>query len=154
MVLGKTRVASVLLVAAALALQPSSARSSPEDDARAAFEAYVRLGHQYDPAAADFYSDDATIRNLRRYPTGQTRELGMTGKQYKDLIRAAMPMARARGDKSDYRDCTYRADGGAVRVHCERYSRLKGYASPYRALLKRAPSGEWLIHDEYSESRP
>ncbi len=48
----------------------------------------------------------------------------------------------------------YRADGEAVRVECPRYSHLKKYTRPYRALMRRSAAGAWHIHDEYSESQP
>lgn len=142
-----------LLVVASLS-RSAAADPAVEASARAAFEAHVALGHEYDAAAADFYADDATIRNLRRDSAGRTRELGLTGSQYKELIRKAMPLAKARGDKSDYRQCIYKAEGEVVRVDCQRYSHLKLYTSPYRAVLKKGPAGVWLVDDEYSESQP
>ena len=114
------------------------AQPAPEVSARAAFEANLRLAEQYDPAAAELYADEATIRNVRRYPNGQARELSLAGRQYKEMIRSAMPLAKARNDRSDYENCTYRADGEAVRVECQRYSHLKNYTSPYRAVLRPA----------------
>jgi hypothetical protein len=150
------RTACVLaILLAGLALSPpATADPDAEAAARAAFEANIARGHRYDSAAAEFYADEATIRNVRRYPTGQAREMMLTGTQYKELIRTAMPAAKARGDRSDYRSCRYTVAGEAVRVECERYSHLKQYTSPYRALLKKAPSGAWLVYDEDSESRP
>ena len=125
-----------------------------EDPARLLFEQYVALGHAYDASLADLYADDAFIKNKRTYPTGEVRELTMPAMKYKALIRQAMPLARARGDRSTFSDVRYAAEGSRVRIRASRFSELKQYASPVSLLVGPSSSGKWLIYEEVSESRP
>ncbi|MFP3939740.1 MAG: hypothetical protein ACLF0P_05485 [Thermoanaerobaculia bacterium] len=123
--------------------------------AKALFEAYVELEHAFDPAVADLYADDAVIKNKRRYPTGQVRELELVGSQYKALIRQAMPLAKARGDRSTYSNVTYNLnDDGSVDIKASRYSELKDYTSPLRLTVAPDDEGRWRIIVEISESQP
>ena len=103
---------------------------------------------------ADLYADDAVIRNKRRYPTGEVRELVFPAPKYKSLIRQAMPLAKSRGDRSTYSQCTYEPQDGRVRITCARYSELKKFTSPYTFVIGPDRSGAWQIWEELSESRP
>jgi hypothetical protein len=118
------------------------------------FSKYVALERAFDPAVADLYSDDALIRNRRSYPTGEVRELTMPAPQYKELIRKAMPLAKARGDTSEYSSCAYKVEPRGVRVACQRFSNLKKYSSPISLLVGPTSEGKWRILEELSESRP
>ena len=124
------------------------------EHARALFERYVSLGHAFDPAVADLYSDSAVIRNKRFYPTGQERVLTMPAPQYKALIRQAMPLAKARGDMSTYSEVKYTVERAGVRITATRFSELKRYSSPITLLVGPAEGEAWLILEEFSESRP
>lgn len=124
------------------------------EQAQALFKRYVALEQAFDPAAADLYSDAAVIRNTRIYPTGEVRELSFPARDFKALIRQAMPLAKARGDRNTYSNCTYEGVGDRVRITCSRYSELKKYTSPLTLLVGSAPTGTWLIFEELSESRP
>ena len=133
---------------------PWAAESAEVQRAKALFKRYVDLEHAYDVAVADLYSDDAVIKNKRTYPTGQVRELSMPAPKYKELIRLAMPLAKARGDRSTYSDCKYEATGQDVRITCSRYSELKKYSSPLTLVVGPRSEGEWVIVEELSESQP
>jgi hypothetical protein len=122
--------------------------------ARAVFERYASLEAAFDPAVADLYSDAAVIKNKRTYPTGQVRELTMPAAQYKALIRESMPLARQRGDYSVYSETTFSNEGRNIRITATRYSVLKKYKSPLSLLIGPSASGDWLILEELSESRP
>lgn len=124
------------------------------DAAKQLFEQYVALGHAYDSTVADLYSDDAVIKNKRTYPTGEVRELTMPAGNYKTLMRQAMPLAKARGDRSTYSDVKYTAEGSRVRIEATRFSELKKYTSPISLLVGPSATGTWLIYEEISESRP
>jgi hypothetical protein len=100
------------------------------------------------------YSDAAIIKNKRTYPGGQVRELSMPAPQYKELIRQAMPLAKARGDRNTYSECKYEEAAERVRIACQRYSELKKYTSPLVLVVGPAPGGDWLIFEELSESQP
>ncbi len=132
---------------------PAAIGSSIEK-AKAFFEKYVDLGRGYDLGVADLYSDDAVIKNKRTYPTGEVREMSLTGRQIKELIRQVMPMAKARGDRSSFSDCRYQEDEGRVRITCRRYSEMKKYAVPHSLLVGPNAGGVWLIFEEIGESRP
>ena len=103
------RIATVVLLACG-ALQagtlPAADAPPPAapalEKARALFKAYADEEGRFDPAVADLYADDAVIRNKRTYPDGQVREMTLPAPKYKELIRAAMPLARERGDTSRY----------------------------------------------------
>jgi hypothetical protein len=131
-----------------------AAADSALDKAKQLFGRYVALEHAFDPAVADLYSDDAVIRNKRTYPTGQVRELTVPATQYKQLLRASMPFAKARGDTSAYSDVRYLEEGHRVRITATRFSNLKKYSSPISLLVGPSDAGRWLIYEELSESQP
>jgi hypothetical protein len=127
--------------------------STAVSQAKTFFEKYQALEREFDPTVADLYSDEAIIRNKRTYPTGQVRELTMPAPKYKALIRAAIPLARERGDTNTYSACTYSPEGSRVRIKCQRFSDLKKYTSALSLLVGPSADG-WLIFEESSESRP
>lgn len=151
---GRCMMAVLILWSAPLVDSAAAGESTAIEKAKALFKRYVDLEHAYDTAAADLYSDDAVIKNKRTYPTGQVRELSVPAPQYKELIRQAMPLAKARGDRSTYSDCKYEEVGERVRITCNRYSELKKYTSPLTLLVGAGANGEWLILEELSESQP
>jgi hypothetical protein len=122
--------------------------------AKQLFGRYVALEHAFDPTVADLYSDDAVIRNKRTYPTGQVRQLTIPAPKYKELLRASMPLAKARGDTSTYSDVRYVEEGKHVRIAATRFSNLKKYSSPISLLVGPSDAGGWLIYEELSESQP
>jgi hypothetical protein len=143
-----------LVVLAAMTFVALAPAQASETAARQLFERYVALGHAYDPSLADLYADDALIRNKRTYPTGEIRELTMPAAKYKALIRSAMPLAKARGDRNTFSDVSYAAEGDRVRIRASRFSELKKYTSPISLLVGPSANGTWLIYEEVSESRP
>jgi hypothetical protein len=145
--------ACVLLLLAVIFGGVASAPGS-EAVARQLFEQYIALGQAYDARLADLYADAAVIRNKRTYPTGEVRELTMPAPRYKTLIREAMPIAKARGDRNTFSNVRYTSEGARVRIHASRFSELKNYTSPISLLVGPSPTGTWLIYEEISESRP
>lgn len=124
-------------------------------EAKKLFDQYVSLEQAFDPAVADLYADEAVIQNRRRYPDGQEKTMSLPAPKYKALIRAAMPTAKARGDKNSYSDVKYApAERGGVRITAQRFSELKKYTSPLSLLVKADARGKWLIYEELSESQP
>lgn len=122
--------------------------------ARKVFADLVALSDAFDPALADLYDDNALIRNKRVYPDRTTRDLIIPANRYKGLIRAAMPLAKARGDRSTYSEVTYTPEAGRVRIAATRFSILKNYSSPISWLVGPNADGKWVIYEELSESRP
>lgn len=147
-----------LMLAIAVMASPAAADQHGQEaslaKAKELFGRYAALEHAFDPAVADLYADDAVIRNKRTYPTGEVRELTIPAPQYKQLARATMPLAKARGDVSTYSEVRYAVEGEGVRIRAHRFSELKRYDSPLSLLVKPSSSGSWLIHEELSESRP
>jgi hypothetical protein len=142
------------LIATALLFVSLGVAADPLQDAKSLFERYGALEAAFDPAVADLYADDALIKNKRTYPTGEVRELTMPAKQYKQLVRQSMPIAKARGDYSKYSDVTYAEEGSGVRIAAKRYSVLKQYSSPLSLLVTPDETGKWSIREELSESQP
>ena len=126
----------------------------PVDRAKALFARFVQLEQAYDPALADLYADDAVISSKRVYPNGEVKQQTFPPQQYKQLIRQALPLAKARGDRSTYSRCVYEPQGARVRITCYRYSELKNYTSPYTLVVGPGRADEWQIFEERSESRP
>ena len=141
----------------ALAIFAAPMRGVAEDSvakAKDLWERYVALERAFDPAAAELYSDDAKIQNTRTYSSGERRTLTFPTADYKKLIRAALPFAKARGDTNTYSDVKYTVEGERVRITSTRFSELKKYSSPLSLLVGPAPGGQWLIFEELSESKP
>lgn len=144
---------AIAFVAIALAVAPVFARDG-KGVAERLFADYQKRARAFDSASADLYCDSATIRNVRIHPDGQRRTLELSAPKYKDLIRAAMPLARARGDTNTYSDIRYSKEGSGIRITATRYSELKRYSSPISLLVGACNGGDWAILEELSESRP
>ena len=143
-----------ILFALAVAMLALSSYAGPATtDATKIFESYVDLERKFDPAVADLYSDDATIKNTRRFPDGTSRTMTLPTPKYKQLIKQFMPLAKERGDTNKYSDVAYKEEDGKVRVTATRYSDLKKYTSPLSLLIAKKDD-QWLIVEEISESRP
>jgi hypothetical protein len=121
--------------------------------ARELFNRYVDYEHAFDVAQCDLYAPDAVIKNVRIYPGGQQQVLSFKGAEYKRLLRAALPIAKAKNDFNQYSQVTYSREGSGVRIKCTRFSQLKQYSSPLEMYV--APVGStWQILSETSQSKP
>lgn len=139
-----------------LMLCPGAFAASDEElirDAKIFWDKYDQLEREFDSAAADLYADDALIKNVRRYPNGTSREMVIDAPKYKGLIRAAMGLAKARGDTNQYSNFAYTVENGRVRIKVTRYSNLKKYESPLELLVGPDQNGQWLVFEELSESQ-
>jgi hypothetical protein len=89
------RPAAVLLLILMAGVVPATAQTGSDPIAAATllFTKYVNLERGYWPAVGDLYADEAVIRNRRRYPNGEVRELTLTAAQYRALLEKAMPIA-------------------------------------------------------------
>jgi hypothetical protein len=136
----------------ALAQSPGETKNSNIAEAEALLKRFVALSDAFDSSVADLYSDSAVIKT-KRTSGGVTKELSLPAARYKDLIRSAMPVAKARGDRDTLSKCSFRPEGQGVRILCNRYSELKKYDSPLSFLVGAGPAGGWLIFEEMSETR-
>ena len=118
------------------------------------FTQYQARELAFDPAAADLYCDTAVIRNLRTEPDGRQRELELPAPKSKELIRLAMPLAKAKGDYNTYSDVAYSQEGSNVRITANRYSVLKQYSSRISLLVGACDDSDWAILEELSQSQP
>ena len=143
--------AAIIVVACVAQVAGAQSDITP---ARQLFQKYIALGNTFDPSLADLYSNDALIRNTRRYPNGQKRTIQIPAAKYKELIRSAVAVAKARGDKNRYSAVKYTREGGNVRISATRYSLMKKYSSPISLLVGADKEGEWQILEEISESIP
>lgn len=144
----------VVLLALLLASVAEAGKRARLKSGRAFFQKYIALEQAFDPSLIDLYAEEAVIKNMRKYPDGSVKELSLVGGAYKDMVRAAMPLAKARGEKSIYSDIRYVAEGAGIRITATRFSQLKKYASPFSLLIKRRPKKGWLIYEESSSSQP
>jgi hypothetical protein len=157
--MNKMRIGAAAILTAILQGQAFAQSNSGTDrervgTARALFDRYIALERAFEPAVADLYAPDALIRNRRKYPTGQVRELTIPATQYQELVRQAMPLAKAQNDTNRYSDCSYASEGKRVRIKCSRYSERKNYSSPIELLVGPSNTGAWLVFEELSESQP
>ena len=123
-------------------------------EGRRFFDRYISLGNSYNPSLATLYADSAAIKTIRRYPTGQIRSLELTGTQWKTLLQKAMPLAKAQGDRSEFKNVRLEAVGDDIRVKADRYSVRKCYWDRgYYMLVRRTAAGLRIV-EEYSETQP
>jgi hypothetical protein len=122
--------------------------------AKKVFAEYVSKYHDFDPTVADLYSDRALVQNKRTYPDGTVRELTLPAPQYKQLVRAAMPLAKSRNDRSQYNNPVFSEEPAGVRINITRFSALKNYTSPLSLLVGPDEAGKWLVLEEKSASIP
>ena len=122
--------------------------------AKKLFAEYVTKYHAFDQTVADLYSERAIVQNRRTYPDGTVRELTLPAPQYKQLVRASMPLARSRDDRSPYNNPVFTEEANGVRISISRFSALKNYTSPLSLLVGPDESGKWLVLEEKSASIP
>lgn len=137
-----------------LEVQASTPQDPHLEQAQKFFERYVSLEHAFDPAIADLYANDAYIQTTRHYPLGWPQKMVIPADQYKWMMRRTAPLARSRGDRNRYSDCTFTREGERVRIRCTRFSELKKYESPIEWLVGPGSDSQWLIFEEISETRP
>jgi hypothetical protein len=143
----------VLLATILIAASPTWA-SPPLDEARRFFARFVILETSFDSALVDLYSSDASIRVILRDPDTGVREIVIPGEKYQELLRAALPIAKQKGDTNEYSEVSYRMEGVRVRIDATRYSKLKQHSSPLSMLIGSDDGGRWWILEETSETRP
>ena len=145
----------ILLVAISAGLIATATRANDSVQLAQAFLAkYIERYHAFDPAVADLYSDDAVVQNTRTYPSGEVRKLAMPAPQYKAILRQTMPIAKQRGDRSQYTEPKFKQEGAAVRIQLTRYSELKKHTSPMVLVVAPDKSGQWVVVEEHTESVP
>jgi hypothetical protein len=132
----------------------STVLATESSDAKSLFARYQDMGRAFDPSVADLYCDSAVIRNVRTYPSGETKTLELPATKYKALVRSVMPLAKARGDVSTFSQVRFVAEGENTRITAARFSQLKNYTSPVSILVGPCEGSGLAILEELSESQP
>lgn len=123
-------------------------------EAQKLFKQYVDLEKAYDPLQADLYSAQAVIKDTRVYQDGQSKTLTWTGENYKQIIKAQLPVARSRNEQYAYSQINFTKEGANVRVRCMRALPARKYSSPLELLLSPAGKNGWKIIEENCQSQP
>lgn len=123
-----------------------------QTEAEALFAKYQAMERAFDPDVASLYCDSALIRNVRTSPDGQQRTLQLPATAYKNLIRNAMPLAKAKGDINTYSEVAYSKEGANTRIKATRYSEMKKYYSPISLLVGKC-GNDFGILEELSQSQ-
>ena len=143
---------TVTLLACFLIAIPAAAQD--QSQAESVFDQYQSKEKAFDASLADLYCDTAIMRNVRTYPDGQQRTLELPASKYKEVIRAAMPLAIAKGDYSTYSGVAFSPENDNIRITATRYSINKKYSSPISLLIGDCGSDTYGILEELSQSQP
>lgn len=123
-------------------------------DAQRLFKQFVDLEHAYDPAQADLFASSAVIKDTRVYQEGPTKTFNWTGDNYKAIIKAQLPVQKARSEQFAYSQVSYAHEGNNVRIKCTRTSSQRKFSAPFEMVL--APTGKqgYKIIEEIFQSQP
>lgn len=130
----------------------SSSKNQIIAEAKKFFERYVALSNSFDPAIVDLYSDNADIQSTRYYVGGKSRTLRLPASEYKKMILAVLPTAKAAKDTDSYSKTTYSLESKGVKITTLRHSNLKNYDSWF-VLFVRKEGGVMKIYQELSQTR-
>jgi hypothetical protein len=118
------------------------------------FRNYQKLDAAFDPAFIELYSDESLIHQLRRYPFGVEKRVVISGYQWKMILREALPVAKSRGDRSEYKNPRYDKNGKYLRIRAERHSLHKCFVDMgFYIDLERSENGGILIKEMYVETQ-
>jgi len=108
---------------------------------------FVQLEENLDPAMFALYMPTSKIIIKREYPFGEERILEMSGEQYINLGKAALPLARARGDRNEYSDLS-------ILLKMKRYSFIKQETYDHELTIRKDVNGIIKIIEERGQSNP
>lgn len=145
--------ALLALCACAGAPPPEHGGSAPNAaDARAFFDRYAALLARADPALLPLYDDDAKITAVA-HEGNSTRNIALTGKTYKEVLGALLPVLRASGDEITFSNIAIVHHDQLERVTAHRYSTLHCWSdTSYYADLARDTRGALHIVEEYAHT--
>jgi hypothetical protein len=110
---------------------------------------FIAMGNDYDPELSELYSASARIYVKRKASPIETKDMQFSGSQYKALLRIAMPVAKAKGDRSEFEAPHLEHDGNRMRIRMERYSPLRCYWDrSYSFVIEKSSSGALQIVEE------
>jgi len=124
------------------------------DDAKAFFKNYEKLGAEFDVKIGDLYARTAKIHAYRLYPHGLEKQGEMTGAQWRGLVKLAMPVAKAKNDKSTFSNIVITPADSGYKIKADRYSVAKCYKDTgYYMVLGKGDEGQLQIVEEYMETQ-
>lgn len=146
-----------LSLALLLAVFSASSAAYADDpailEAQKLFKQFVDSEHNYDPAQAELYAPNATIKDTRVYSDGPSQTLTWNGDNFRAIVKAQLPVAKARGEQNVYSQVNYIREGNNVRIKCIRSSVQKKFSAPMEIVV--APAGKgWKIVEESCQSQP
>ena len=136
------------LVAGMLAVvAPAALAESPEDF----FYRYTELAASFDPAVAKLYDNSAKVRVFRIEAHKPQASLDLAGWQWKRHLAKAMPVARADGDISEYRNIEVSRVARGYKIKADRYSTLTCHTDrAYYMVISPNGRGSYAIAEEYT----
>jgi hypothetical protein len=141
-----------IIVSASISIR---AGTNNESSALLFFNNYIQLGETFDSTVAELYSDQAKVTMLRRYPHGLKRTMELNGIQWKMLIKISMPLGKAKGDISKYKNIEVQENGNKIKIEANRYSVLKCYTDTgYYMIIEKSKNDKYYIVEEYMETQP
>ncbi len=123
-------------------------------EAQRIFKQYSEMEHQYDPLQADLYANAAVIKDTRIYQDGQSKTLNWSGESYKQIVKARMPVLKARNEQFSYSQMSFTREGNNVRVRCQRFNQNKKFSSPVELLIGKTEKNAYKIIEESFQSQP
>ncbi|MBX9725430.1 MAG: hypothetical protein K2X81_28795 [Candidatus Obscuribacterales bacterium] len=123
-------------------------------EAQKLFKQYTDFEHSYDLSQADLYAPNAIIKDTRIYQDGPSKTLTWNGGEYKQILKASLPVAKARNDQYNYSQVAYNKEGSNIRIKCIRYSVSKKYSAPLELVLTPNGKGGYKILEESCQSQP
>ena len=123
-------------------------------EAQRVFKQFTDLERAYDPSQAELFASNAVIKDTRVYQDGQNKTLTWNGDNYRQIVKAQLPVAKSRAEQYSYSQLNFSHEGNNVRLKCSRASSTKKYAAPMEMVF--APSGKpggWKIVEENCQSQ-
>lgn len=147
---------ATLMLASTVISLPSKADDSVTE-AQKIFKQFTDMERAFDPSLAELFAPNAVIKDIRIYQDGQNKTITWSGNDYKQVLRAGLPVAKVRNDINNYGPPNFVRDGANVRIKTTRNNLLKKTSGPFELVI--APSNingkmQWKIVEETSQSEP
>lgn len=127
---------------AALALEQQSA-------ARAAFDRFIALEQDYDPALLDLYAEDGVVIEVTADGAAERRRREIPLRRYRAALPLALRLSQKAGERSEHREISseWLAPGWVV-IRSLRVSSQSRAPAPYEMTLRLDAAGRWLVVKE------
>lgn len=132
---------------------PFGAIAATEEDYLRFFNDFQARAAAFDVSFVEHYTDEATIRTVRKMNDGSEKTLSLPGKRWKALIRDSIDIARQRDDRSDFSEVKVELNEQGATIRAQRYSRVKCYQdTAYYMVVSPAADGQLQVVEEYMET--